>query len=278
MKRKKNQVAGGEWWIQDDGFTMYADGDIGDQNHAMAAYATILSEYDIDPEREEYMPVLVPYSPLDASDTAWFRKRGVKGAVLKLLKDGDDPREWMIEHRGWIRLAGANAELWKFDAATLDSLRSGIWEAWDGDAWDDMDPEELDFDVTIEEAKTRRTFAVPLKALMDDRMDVESLKRLGAEGEIVQAPSAPALRAAWARRAAHERGLENPKKARSLAERWLRAKVQLDRARLKGHRARIMTCMKRLDAIEEQMGEEGMERTWRQYGGDRGLENPTVAP
>lgn len=201
-------IASGEWWIQEDGFAMFADGDIGDQNHAGMALGTILAQHDIDPE-DPNVPEIIAMEPLSKEAKKYLKKHGVPKNVIEYL-DGGDPREYMIEHNGWIRLVGTNAELWEFDEPTLDSLRGGIWEAWDGDAWGDIDPEELDFDVTIEEAKTRRTFDVPFKALMEDRMDVESLKRLGAEGEIVQAPSAPELRAAWARKAARERGVENP--------------------------------------------------------------------
>lgn len=204
-------IASGEWWIDESGMAQYADGDVGDQNHAGMALDNILAQYDINLDEEPDAPVIDPYS-LSADAKRWLRKKGMPAKAIKMI-DGGDPREYMIEHNGWIRLAGTAAELWTFDDATLGSLRSGVYEAWEGDAWDDIDPGELDFDVLVEEAKTRRTFAIPLTALMDDRMDAESLKRLGAEGEIVQAPSAPELRAAWGRKAARERGLEeNPQR------------------------------------------------------------------
>ncbi len=203
-------IASGEWWIDDSGMAQYADGDVGDANHIYLAFLTILSEWDIDVE-DPQVPEMLPMEGISAEATQYLKSRNVNPEVIAMLGRGDDPREYMIEHKGWIRLAGTAAELWKFDDATLGTLRSGIWEAWGGDEWEETDLEELDFDVLVEEASTRRTFAIPLKALADDRMDAKSLKRLGAEGEVVEAPSAPALRAAWGRKAARERGLaENP--------------------------------------------------------------------
>jgi len=206
-------IASGEWWIDDSGMAQYADGDVGDQNHATMAFDSILAEYDINLDEEPDAPVMDPYN-LDAEAKRWLRKHGMPKKAIDEI-DGSDPRERMIEHNGWIRLAGTAAQVWKFDDATLKSLRSGIWEAWEGDTWDTLDPAELDIDVLVEETSTRRTFAIPLKALADDRMDAKSLRRLGAAGEVVQAPSTPALRAAWGRKAARERGLEeNPRRAR----------------------------------------------------------------
>lgn len=205
-------IASGEWWIDDSGMAQYADGDVGDQNHEGMALQAILSEHGIDVEDPE-TPELWP-GHITKAEEKWLVKHGMPKNVAKALQEAADIRELMIEWKGWMRIAGSAVELWEWNQAALDTLRGGIYEAWGGDDWDTLDPEELDFDVMIEEASTRRTFAVPLKALMDDRMDAESLKRLGAKGEIVQAPSAPELRAAWARKAARERGVEENPHAR----------------------------------------------------------------
>lgn len=207
---KRNQVATGEWWIDDTGMAQYADGDVGDLNHEAMALQAILAEYDIDvedPETPEFWP-----GHLTKDDERWLVKHGMPKKMARALQEAADVRELMIEHRGWIRLAGSAAEVWKWNDETLSALRSGISEAWLQDAWEDLDPEEMETSVQVEEAKSRKVFDVPLKALMDDRYDAESLRRLGAAGRPVQAKSAEFMKTAWARRAAQERGIEaNPK-------------------------------------------------------------------
>jgi hypothetical protein len=198
------QVASGEWWIDDMGMAEYADGDIGDYNHAIRAFESMIGMGldDLPPDA----PELIPMEPIDDDDAEWLRDQAVDENVIAFLKEGGDPREWAIKHMGWIRLAGHAAEVWEFDDATLGSLRSGIWDAWISDR--ELDDEEWDTDVQIEEAKTRTLVDVPLRALMDDRYDAAALKRLGATGTPTPAPASAFMRQAWARKAAGERGIE----------------------------------------------------------------------
>lgn len=204
------QVSSGEWWIDDFGIAEFADGDIGDTNHSIQAFEAMVGFSLMDSD----VPEMIPLEPLSQEAVKYLKDYGVEDDVIAYLQDGGDPREWAIQHRGWIRLAGGAAELWELDNGTLDVLRSGLFDAW---GLDSADEDDWDTDVQIEEAKTRTLIDVPLRALMDDCYDAESLRRLGAAGRPTQAKSGEFLQTAWARKAAGERGVEE-----SVTESWLK--------------------------------------------------------
>ena len=198
-------VAQGEWWIDDSGYAQYADGDVGERGHTVLAMETMLADVDFDVDDPD-APEIFPMEPLSDEAIAYLKERDVDPKVLKFLEEGGDPREWMVEHRGWIRLIGSGAELWRWDKNTLDLLREGVFDAWG------LDTEEIGEDdyVMVEEAVTRDLFRVPLNALMNERYDAKSLRRLAA-GEPYMGIGSTSMntfaRAAWARKAAGELGI-----------------------------------------------------------------------
>ena len=196
------QVGHGEWWVDESGRAEFADGDIGDTNHAWTAFTSMI---EMSPDDDPNAPEMIPMEPLSEEAVNYLRENDVNEQVITFLEQGGDPREWAIQHSGWIRVAGTSAELWKWDDASLSTLKEGLFDAWQ---LDDPDEEDLDIEVNIEEASTRRVLAVPLKALMDDRYDAASLERLGATGEVTPATSSDFTSAAWARKAAGERGVD----------------------------------------------------------------------
>lgn len=70
-----------EWWIDDDGFAMYADGDIGDMNHEAHVIQTVLSKYDLDPEQVDI------YNSNDFIDD--FARENLDECIEKVKEDGN---------------------------------------------------------------------------------------------------------------------------------------------------------------------------------------------
>lgn len=196
------QTYSGEWWIDDMGTAEYADGDIGDINHAMIAFESMIG-MGLD-DLPEDAPELIPMEPIDDEEAEWLRDQAVDEDVITFLQEGGDPREWAIEHMGWIRLADTAVELWKWNDELLDRLRSGLYDAWNLD-----DPEgDWKHDIiTIEEASTRTLIEVRLEDLMDERWDAAALQRAKASWP-KQAPASAFMKTAWARKAAGERGID----------------------------------------------------------------------
>lgn len=195
-------VGEGEWWIDGSGYVQFADGDIVDMNHAAMALQSIMSYADVDID-DPNIPEIAAMESLSDEAEEYLKERNVDPKVIEFLGVGGDPREWMIENHGWIRLIGSSAELWRWDQETLELLRDGVFEAWGLDV-DKVGDEDY---VLVEEAKTRDLFQVPLRALMDKRFDAAALRRLAKEGIPKQASAGEFMRSAWARKAAGERGV-----------------------------------------------------------------------
>jgi hypothetical protein len=71
-----------------------------------------------------------------------------------------DPRTFVIQNHGWIRLEGQHVQLWDLTPATLQSLTSGLYSAYDEDA------ESVTYHIEID-SKRRYLQAVPLDAIAD---------------------------------------------------------------------------------------------------------------
>ena len=149
----------GEWWIDEYGSALFADGDAGELGHegyVLHRLADqILSVFGLAADSEQ---VLVTESEQELA--AWFseeRQQELRGealwaAVVEELeaagtftqtsgareavataRDQRDARDYAIRHWGWIRVAGNNAQMHHLDSRVLDQLAAGLEEASDND-------------------------------------------------------------------------------------------------------------------------------------------------
>jgi hypothetical protein len=145
----------GEWWIDDSGQVLFADGDVGDMNHEMYVIdgltRTILDAIGGIKYDEEYA------GPMDTHDEAVREALGVdkdavwgdlrqalnekmketwpdeaqREAALDAAYNMSDAREYAIQYNGWKRLKGTNVETWTLTKDDLDDIVAGIQDAAD---------------------------------------------------------------------------------------------------------------------------------------------------
>jgi len=162
-------ILSGEWWLDSSGMATFADGDVGDYNHAMIAFQAALG-IDLDlPEA----PELIPFESFSQEALKYLKKHNANSEAINYLKDGSDPRDYALEYMGWIRVHGDNFQVWDFNDDALDKIKnSDVWEQADS-------PEELedsDEHVLIEQSKNNKSWSVPLKVLFKAQ-SAEGLKR-----------------------------------------------------------------------------------------------------
>lgn len=158
----------GEWWIDDTGSSWFADGDVGDQNHEGMAFWSALGidpeesaernrkqierNWDdvlefraLHPEDEDIQEAdaydlaknlenLVPGDKLDLMDQAALLAIGAEAEAVKFFAEGvSDARDYMMEHQGWIRVAGSNFQLWQFDDSALSNIKGFLGDEYPED-------------------------------------------------------------------------------------------------------------------------------------------------
>lgn len=143
----------GEWWIDEDGQVLFADGDVGGMNHEMYVIdgltRAILDAVGGIPYNEEYAgPMLLhdkavrqalgvsPDAPdealriaLDKAVEPVWPDETQRAAALDAAFAITDAREYAIRYDGWKRLKGTNVETWTLTKDDLDAIVTGIDEA-----------------------------------------------------------------------------------------------------------------------------------------------------
>ena len=227
----------GEWWIQDGGFSVFADGDIGDQNHEGIAFDSALSldgdiqekleitanGFDInliartfleennieleEPSLDELPEIgwqkLVQELDVSTENAARPRAEALayqflenSGANMKFVEwfqkeSPADVREYALENMSWIRVKGSNFEVWKFDEATLKSIRQADFWDQQEDTDDEKPLEESEDEIYIEERSTGEGYSVKLKNVFDESIPIEGLKAISLGGEWAPPKSEP---------------------------------------------------------------------------------------
>lgn len=161
----------GEWWIDDLGYAEYADGDVGDYNHAMLAMGSILG-VDLESAEED----ILPFEAFSPEQIQWLRDNGAEEDGIEALKDGADPRDIAIEKLGWIRVAGDNATCRVFDQEAFDRLADfacnelsemGLSEAGFGQE-----------SIYVEQVSDHSTWDIPYSLLCRPGANVDAVKHL----------------------------------------------------------------------------------------------------
>jgi len=146
--RLKFAQISGEYWIDDIGNAIFIDGDVGDYNHE--SYVMEQVRYKVADLAHEKGLTENNHSNDDFIDWDMFLqeiKRGTKDSVYNtLLKSGlkaeqldvafeqRDARAYAVEHWGWKRLEGTNVETGTLTPNDMDTIASGLYNAYDEDA------------------------------------------------------------------------------------------------------------------------------------------------
>lgn len=181
----------GEYWIQ-NGNVDFADGDIGDRNHAMIAREHVCHQYSddiinlanelgistnfsnhydsIDIEELERMLSAIEEKlekkgmNKKAIDQYIMQNIGCNREAYEILRGGGDERLYAMKYEGWIAVRGMNIELYGYDERKRQQLVHGLGEILDSEGIDEsIPPEELDF--SIDDHKTNRSHSVTLAEL-----------------------------------------------------------------------------------------------------------------
>lgn len=153
----------GEYWFDESGSTMYADGDIGDMNHeahviqqCIGALASefniyvdepylesdspleteiinqIIDELDIEDEEQKEAEIeKIKNDPASAiieylKETNNMTQQDADDLVLTAYGSMKDAREYAIKKWNWARVQGDSIECNKLDSTTLKNIASGI--------------------------------------------------------------------------------------------------------------------------------------------------------
>jgi len=132
----------GEYWIDDSGNALFADTDIGDYSHESYVIETVQMQYmeDTDDWEEfkenlvqsyiEENPQYVNISEMDILAKI-FKEMGMTDDEFLIAEGMGDARKFAMQHWGWKRLEGNNIETWTLTNSDLNTIASGLWDAFD---------------------------------------------------------------------------------------------------------------------------------------------------
>ena len=184
---------GGEWWIV-DGSVEFADGDIGDFNHAAIVINHIQSKYmDMESDwdsfrhrlsRERYEELLSSsknkgkiteqwqkYEAVGACDPFFYmpklKELGMSDEEISICEGGGDPVSYGVENLGWKRVHGNNIQTYYLTPNDLKNIANGIFDAAGA-----TDEEELADELfTIQVDSTGKTYCdVPWSVLSSENL------------------------------------------------------------------------------------------------------------
>lgn len=196
MKYVRNELSG-EWWIDDSGSPMYADGDVGDMNHEMYAIdhvvRGILDDLDVNPRTDDFIGTLDQHEEAitqalglpEGTPIVWYEgshgrveNARVHPALLAALTGPaeqrlarvlagwavSDPRDFAVQFLGWYRVHGNNVQTWTLTAKDMTTIARGVGAVAEQDGADEDDLAREVFDIEV--MKTRRFYrSVPFLVL-----------------------------------------------------------------------------------------------------------------
>ena len=188
----------GEYWII-EGSVDFADGDVGDTNHAMIANNHVVHQFvsEIESLADEYglETELERYGEVDSEqiatviDEVYERlleqgisskeiyqiiqdKIGADAEALQILRGGGDSRLYVMKHNGWIAVRSNNAELFGYDSSKQRYLARGIGDILFDEGNEHFNPSEVE--IAIYDHKNRRSWYVTLEELENPNVAVKS--------------------------------------------------------------------------------------------------------
>jgi hypothetical protein len=139
----------GEFWIDDSGQEVFADGDIGDVNHEGYAFWSALG---VDSDSKEVRDLnIYPGGGFSNKALRWLRAEGANEKAVKFFQKGGDARDWAMQEMGWIRVDDELFQVYGLDDKKLERIFDFVWED------KEYDPEGS---ITIEDLKTKKTYGI----------------------------------------------------------------------------------------------------------------------
>ncbi len=114
---------------------------------------------------------------------AYLLEAGADEDYLKwyLSDPQGDPRDYAIEHMGWIRVDSDSFQMWTFTDSELSEIRN--FDGWPEEDDDDNDLKSSPQEVGIEELSTGKHLSVPLRMLFDEQLSAADIKNLMQDDE-----------------------------------------------------------------------------------------------
>ena len=196
----------GEWWCDPHGHLTFADGDVGDYNHAAVVLEEIVNLWcgilgvdnelgygytdfrigladGVDGPFGSAIEALAENAGVDPYDFEVYdyiknklmedgRSRQEVDAMSDVLNDRLDPREFCIGFWGWIRIAGNNAELPNLSRAVLKRAGGAFLDILFEDGEEPTDEDLLDTMVNVS-TYTGSRYEVSISDLCDGRLEGE---------------------------------------------------------------------------------------------------------
>jgi hypothetical protein len=167
----------GEWWIDDTGRAEFADGDIGDFNHAAIAFQAALGISFDDPS----IPDMTPFEPLSLEALKYLNEIGADKKAIDFLKDGSDPRDYALKNLNWIRVKNNYIQFWELNSSILDHLKNFVYEEIENEG---QNPEETEDTVYLEQLSDRSFWEIPINVLI--RATPEYIKYYGGRHKAIR--------------------------------------------------------------------------------------------
>lgn len=161
----------GEWWINEDGTSDFADSDIGEQDHVGIAVdamldGDVLREYFVekgtDEEELEYVTPAGFFFNYNIPDEIGVIAAGSKEAWDDLKYD---PRVAYMKHHNAVRAINNQFEAWKVTPKTIRAIQSFLYDQSQGD-----EAPEGDTEVCVEEIESRRYACKPVSEFLTIKM------------------------------------------------------------------------------------------------------------
>lgn len=147
----------GEYWIDDSGNAMFADGDIGDMNHEMYVIdglaSRLLNHMDIDVDDRagsldgwrKDITAAMKEDEFEGDEDEFIEKAAKeiwkdekqRNAAIACAWGSGDARKYGMQYDDWIRVAGHGFECWEMTANVLKRMGDGIYDAGHEDVADD---------------------------------------------------------------------------------------------------------------------------------------------
>jgi hypothetical protein len=182
MAEEWSDYVSGEWWVDKDGTSMFADQDIGDAGHEAVAVMYLLPSGDEiaaairewaaeNPEAEEelWYP-LADLPDCEECEAQLFFNGYIPDEVGEQLVGEEvwrdmnaDVRLAFAKHEGAILVIGTDFAAYEVSARSIDAMQSFLYEqTLEQAALNEEELATLEGDMTVEEYKTKRSARIPV--------------------------------------------------------------------------------------------------------------------
>ena len=117
----------GEYWIMEDGNTLYADDNYNHEGHVMETVAGQHFEMDCVDSPDLY--------EITNMDNAQLAEVGMSEDEIRVIRGDIDAREFAMKNWGWVRVADRYVQSWILDSRALKRIADGLYDAFQEEAF-----------------------------------------------------------------------------------------------------------------------------------------------